>query len=176
MVLSRKIHTFAVGLFKKNDTMSKLRNMVLAWLMATTTVAMADDYAYLTIDEEGSETSFAISEISKITFDETNMLLTLTNGATQKLPLQGLSKMFFSANGQSAIHPVMASQARIRLSGGVIHVEAEPGSVVTLYNISGQSVQTVTATGGDTQLNVSGMRKGVYIVKVGNETKKIMNR
>ena len=149
---------------------------MLGLLLACSGVVMADDFAYLTIDELGNETSFAVSEIRKITFDDTDMVLLLNDGTTHRLPLQGLNKMFFSENGQSAILPVLTSQSQIRLSGGVVHVQAERGTVVTLYNMNGQAVQAVTSTGGDTQLNVSHMRKGVYIVKVGNQTRKIMNK
>ena len=156
--------------------MARMRTMLLGLLTSVCTVAMADDYAYLTIAQDGGESSFAVNEISKITFDATNMIVTLSNGTTQKFPLSGLNKMFFSENGLSAIAEARASQSHIRLEGVTLHVKASQGEAVTLYNMNGQSVMQEVAQGDDTQLNLSNLKRGVYIVKVGTVTKKVMSR
>ena len=153
-----------------------LKTALLALATAFCTTTMADDYAYLTVNRVGGEASFALSEISKITFDSTDMIVELSDGTTQRLPLSELNKMYFSANGLSAIATATAQQQAIRLEGGVVHVHAQRGSAITLYNIGGRVVQQLTADGDDTRLNVSGLARGVYIVKVGDVTKKIMNK
>ena len=155
--------------------MKTIKTLIMAAMMAVGTTAMADDYAYLTVNQESGETSFAISNISKITFDATNMIVALSDGTTQELPLAGLNKMFFTAES-TGIATATNKQSQIRLIDGTLHVSAPRGAVVTLYNIEGKTVRTVTSQGDDTQLNVNGLTKGVYIVKVGTETKKIMNK
>lgn len=155
--------------------MKKMRTVLMAMLLALGGTATADDYAYLTIGQNTGDTEIALNNISKITFDEENMILNMADGSRQALPLSGLTKMFFS-DGNTGIATVGNNSQAIRLVNGTIHVQAPLGSVVTLYNVSGQMVKRVAVGTDDTQINVSGMTRGVYIVKVGNETKKIMNR
>lgn len=155
--------------------MKAIKALVMAALLAAGTTASADDYAYLTVNQESGETSFAISSISKITFDASNMIVALSDGTTQELPLAGLSKMFFTAT-PTGIASATQAQSQIRLVDGVLHVSAPRGSVITLYNMEGKTMRTVTSQGDDTEVSVNGLTKGVYIVKVGTEAKKIMNK
>lgn len=156
--------------------MKKLRNIFLSLLLAVSATAVADEYAYLTISQDGSETSIAVSSIDHITFDSSNMVLHLTNGTEQKMPLSNLSKMFFTENGTNGIATISGNQSNISLKDGVLYVKNVPGSTVTVYNTGGQIVRKVTARETETEVNLSGLIKGVYIVKVGTETKKIMNK
>ena len=78
--------------------MNTIRTFIASALMALTcTSASADDYKYLTVDQNSGEVSFEVSNISKITFDATNMVLHLADGKTQQLPLAAPSQRFSSA-------------------------------------------------------------------------------
>jgi len=143
-------------------------------LLAISSAAAADNYAYLTISQTEGDADYAVSNISKITFDTQNMMVHLTDGSEAKLPLAGLSKMFFS-NSSTGI-ATLTAPAQISLRSGVLRVNAPQGSIVTVYDMGGKAVRTVTATRAETEVNLSGVQKGVYIVKVGSETKKIMNK
>ena len=155
--------------------MKTIRNTMMGLLLMMSSSAIADEYAYLTIDQTGTETSFAVSDVKRITFDESNMVLHLANGTEQKLPLNSLSKMFFSEQGTNGIGTVNASQPLISMKNGILRVTGGQGGTVTIYDMGGKAVRTVTANSGETELNLSGMAKGVYIVKVGSQTKKVMN-
>ena len=154
----------------------KLKQIFMAMLLTVSTTVLADNFSYLTISQSGEETSFSISEISKITFDANNMIINMTNGENAQIPLASLSKMFFSETGLTGITAASTNKPQISLSGGIIHVNAPTGSIVTLFNMKGQAVKSITATHEDTQINVNGLTKGVYIVKVGDQAKKIMNK
>lgn len=156
--------------------MTKLKNILMAALLTMSTAAMADNYAYLTVDDTNGENSFSLNEIKKITFDTANMIITMTNGSTTQLPLASLNKMFFSETGITGIAAQKQGSSQVKLIDGVIHVNAPAGSVITLFNMGGQAVRTMTSATDDTQINVSSLTKGVYIVKVGNLTKKVMNK
>ncbi len=47
-----------------------------------------------------------------------------------------------------------------------IHIQTEPRSVVTLYNSLGMLVQELTLTEGWGHINVSGLAKGMYLVRI----------
>lgn len=154
--------------------MKLIKNMLFAMVIAIASPAQADNYGYLTVAANGSDTNYELSGISKITFDETNMILWNGGTKTAEIPLASLDKMFFS--GTSGISAVTGSATTMRLNDGILRVTAPTGSRITLYNIKGQLLKEVTASGEETEVNLRGLlTKGVYIVKVGNETRKLMN-
>ena len=137
---------------------------------------MADNYAYLTVVQTGSQTDVSLSDIKKITFDESNMLIVLADGNEQKLPLSGLSKMFFSSKDPNAIESVNAGKSQFAIKDGKLTILGAEGKQVTIYDTNGRAVRTVTLSEGQTEINISGLTKGVYIVRAGKEAKKIMNK
>ena len=143
-------------------------------LLAVCSTVMADDFAYLTIAQTDSQTDFALSNISKITFDTQNMVLHLSDGQEAKLPLSGLSKMFFS-NNSSGIATV-SKTSTITIKDGMLRVTAPKGSVISVFDTSGKALRSTNARNTETEISLSGMQKGVYIVKVGSETKKVLNK
>ena len=138
----------------------------------TCTSALADDYKYLTVDQNSGEVSFEVSNISKITFDATNMVLHLADGKTQQLPLAGLSRMFFAATS-SSIAAVADTKSKIQFSDGMLRATVAPGENLTLYNMKGEQVFSSSETG---TFDLKTLTKGVYIVKVGKETRKVINK
>jgi hypothetical protein len=156
--------------------MKTLKNIMMALLLTVSGTAMADDYAYLTIDQTGGETSFAVSNIAKITFDANNMVLHLTDGTQTTLPLAQLSKMFFADKDATGIATIGTQQSGISIKDGVLRVSAEQGATVAIYDAGGRAVRMLKAGEKETEVNLNGMVKGVYIVKVGTQTKKVMNK
>ena len=100
------------------------------------------------------------------------MILKLTNGTTQRLPLSGLSKMFFTAD-PSGITTVEGAKSKIDINGGVLRANVAEGERITIYNLKGEAVYTSNA---DATVDLKTLVKGVYIVKVGQEAIKVMNR
>jgi len=159
--------------------MKNFRNILAAMLLMMGSSAFADDYAYLSIVQEGGQDNISISTIKNITFDSTNMLINLTNGTQQQLPLSGLSKMFFSGDGGGTGIKAIGngqSSASFLLKDGVLRVGGAEGSQISVYDANGRLVRSLTAREAETEVSLSGLTKGVYIVKVGTETKKMLNK
>lgn len=154
--------------------MNILRNIIAAILTTVTTTVAADSYAYLTIAQTGGSTDVSVSSIKKITFDENNIVLNMTDGSQNKLPLANVTKMFFSESS-SGIETVEGKSA-FSLKDGVLCVKGLQGSHIAIYDMSGKIVRTATLNQAETEINVSGMQQGAYIVKVGDQTKKIINK
>ena len=151
----------------------KVRTILTVLLMALFTTATADNYTYLTVSEQGTETSFEVNSISKITFDTTNMTLHLTNGTTQQLPLAKLSKMFFSNNGAAGITNLRTDEAQLSMEGGVLKVKTKAPAHLIIYNIDGSVVKSMETHAGETEVNVGDLSKGIYIIKVNGKAMKV---
>ena len=151
-----------------------MRKFLFALAMMAATVAMAESYAYLTVTTNDGDTNYEVSTISKITFDETNMILWSGSNKLGELPLASLEKMSFTGDGMGINTSTVAMKSTIQ--NGVLRVNAPEGSHIILYNIRGEVVKEVTAASMETELNLSGLRKGVYIVRVGRQAQKLMNK
>ena len=137
--------------------MKTFRTLIAALLLATGSItALADDYQYLTISGSGSENSFSVSKIQKITFEASNMVLVMTDGTEQRLPLAGLEKMFF-ATSPSGIATISTTQSKMQFSDGVLRATVAAGETIAVYDLSN-------------------LQRGVYIIKVGTETRKVVNK
>ena len=150
-----------------------IRTVIASLLLMTGSVtALADDYQYLTVSGSDSETSYSVSKIQKITFEASNMVLVMTDGTEQRLPLAGLEKMFFAAS-PSGIATVGTMQTKMQFSGGVLRATVAAGETVSVYNTKGEKVFSANESGS---YDLSGLSRGVYIVKVGKETRKVLNK
>lgn len=150
--------------------MKKLRTL-LATLLLTMGIlsALADNYKYLTITQDNSDTSINVTSIDKITFDESNMVIHLTDGNTQTLPLSNLQRMFFS--NTSGIMSV--TQSRMHFSGGILQADITAGERIEIFDMRGQMVFSANKSGS---FDLTTLTKGVYIVKLGSETRKVINK
>ena len=155
--------------------MKTMRTILAAMLLTFCGTAFADDYAYLTIAQNSGETNYEISAINKITFDETNMILNLTDGTHQKLPLANLSKMFFTSD-PTGISTAAAEKSNFSLRDGMLYVDSEQADTITIYDMNGKAIRTVSAQEAQKGVSVSGLVKGVYLVKAGSQAKKFMNK
>ena len=153
--------------------MKAIRNIIAALMLVLSTTALADNFAYLTIDQTGGEASFEISQISKITFDADNMILHLTDGTQQQLPLASLTKMFFSDKGGQGIATISSDNAKIRVENGRLYLKLAEGERAVVYNTKGEQV---FAADRSSNFELGGLQKGVYIVRVGDQVKKVTSK
>jgi hypothetical protein len=161
--------TFAENFQRFMKFIRTILTSVVAALCSLT--ALADDYQYLTVSSDGGQNSYTVSNIQKITFDATNMVLHLSDGTTQQLPLAGLQKMFFSSEGSGIAVGTM--QSKMQFNGGMLRAEMADGERLTVYNMKGVEVFSANESG---TYDLTTLTRGVYIVKVGNATKKVVNK
>ena len=58
----------------------------------------------------------------------------------------------------------------------MLYANGQQSGSVTIYDANGKTVRTASAQELQNGLNVSGLTKGVYIVKLGSQTKKFVNK
>ncbi len=155
--------------------MKFLRSVFISFLLAICCQVSANGYGYLCITQTAGQTNFTVSDIKNITFDESNMLINLTDGSQEKLPLSGLTKMFFTGE-PTGVQRIGTSHSAFTIKDGVLHVKDANGTHVTIYDMNGKAVRDVTLQQSETEMNLSGLTRGVYIVKVGSQAKKITNK
>jgi len=152
---------------------NKLKSLLLSLMLFAGLSATADNYAYLTITQDGANTDYTISTIDKITFDNTDMVLHMTNGNQERLPMADLQKMYFSQGATSIAKTKAESLSHISIDGNVLRVQVGQGESVTLYNIKGEQL---LSTNHDTTIDLQRLPQGVYIAKMGSQTAKFITK
>ena len=153
--------------------MTAIRTFVASLLLAIASMAMADNYQYLTVSQTDGDTRIEVSQIRKLTFDATDMIVTLEQGNEQRIPLASVQKLFFADGQASTIQTTDASQSTFKMKDGVVSVSVAKGESMSLYNMKGEVVFHAEQ---DVTFSISNLPKGAYILKTGKRCKTIMNR
>lgn len=153
--------------------MRYLRNAMAAVALAVSLQVTADNYSFLNISQNGGETSFQVSQIERITFDSNNMIVHLTDGTTQQLELSGLQKMIFSDTDSQGLGTIAFDENKIRVGDGQLRLQLDGGEKAYIYNMKGEMVYTTNRSG---VFQIDNLKKGVYIIRVGNAAKKVMTK
>lgn len=132
-----------------------MRYFLLATAMLTSILAWADDYNYITVqknDAASTQESTALSEFTNIRVEDNNLILFDGDTQVKSYALDELHKLFFTKEPT-----------------GINEIEAEITDGRTyIYNISGILIAS--------DADIDKLPKGVYIVRNGNKTDKIVKR
>lgn len=142
--------------------MKKLYPILAALLLISPAAALADDGPQQTLTINGETVEKAVATI---TFDGDNVVLHFADGSDQTADMESV---------HLAIVPGTDGIGLIKMPvGDRLNIEGlAPGTHVTLYDASGRIVLNATAAEAHTQLQVSQLRSGIYMMKAGNQTVK----
>ncbi|MCF0193221.1 MAG: T9SS type A sorting domain-containing protein [Prevotella sp.] len=92
------------------------------------------------------------------------------------LSIFALSATVVPTSANAAIDIIDMNSAEISViqsNNSVLHVENAQNAVLRVYDVTGVAVITIKITSASQKVDISGLQKGCYIVKVGNVTRKI---
>ncbi len=152
-----------------------MRKLLLSFIMTVTTclTASATDFYLWVTQTSGDETSWAVSEVQKITFSGSNVVVTATDGTSATFAMSEVSKLNFQTS-PTAIQNLQA-ETPVRFDGDNLKVSASEGTVVDVFSATGTLVGKASVDGSG-QVSLSNLPKGVYMVKVGSKTSKVLKR
>ncbi len=142
-------------------------------LMAVVSLtARADDgYGYLTAVYNGTEESYELATVQKITFEEGYVVITTSRGET-RLPQSEMEKMYFSIVA-TAVDQLPGQSPRLRMEGGLLRASGE--GLLHIYNAAGQLLRMASVE-GEMNISLATLPKGVYVANMGDETIKIVKK
>ena len=149
----------------------RILSFFVALLLATSVSAQRLDYLTFRL-LNGNEQSLNISSGAVLTFAN-DKLITQCDGQTVEIATADLNALFFSAEPTS-INAVATAVVKAQFTGGNLQVTAPAGSIVKVYNLDGRSVATLKkSTNGNERFSLP-LRKGVYVVRIGQQTFKLL--
>lgn len=127
--------------------------------------------------KSGERIAYSLSEHPVITYSGTDLVLTTTH-LTVNYPLAELHKFTFGTEA-TAIEPIPTlPDGQIRMPGEMLILSGFcPSEQVLIYNIEGQKVLDATiSSDGNTTIDIQSLATGIYVVKAGCITHKIIKK
>lgn len=150
--------------------MKRLFFLMVALML--TLSASAQTYSYLTVKmNSGTEQSLKLDGL-KLTFDGQD-LKAVNSEESASFTLADLAKMYFSVNA-TGIDAVTTTATASGFKAGRLIVNAPAGTTVSVYNVAGQLVGKYQKSVNGTEQLGSNFGHGVYIVRAGSNTSKLL--
>ena len=124
---------------------------------------------------QGKPVSFTLSDKPVISYLN-NQLVVATSKETVEIPVGDISSIVFSGTS-TAIHNLM-SEDKPQVKGGLVYFsDLKPGTLIYVFTSDGKNIAKVKADySGTVQVNLSEFPKGIYLIKAGKQTIKIINK
>lgn len=137
--------------------------LTLALALGATTVSAQNFDSLKLQQKDGTEKTISLEGL-KITFNNGN-LVAANAKQTETVSLDKMAKMyFFDTTTGIDDATVAAGEVSVSIVNGKLNVEAPKGSSVRVYNVEGRQMQQ------------DNLQKGVYIVRVNDQTFKVLAR
>lgn len=141
-----------------------MRRLLLSFVLlaACGMATLADDYNYLTVIQGGQTTyGFELRKVKKITFDNDKLTVNSIDGKETDVLLSTLQRLAFTGS------------LPVGIQSAVVPTVRQP---IYIYNVSGQMIRHFDGTSEQGKLNLSDLPQGIYLLKQGTETRKILKR
>jgi len=141
---------------------------VISALMMASMTTMADDYNYLTVASNNENKSIELATVQKITFENGNAVV-YTTGETFTFPLSEMQKMTFTVD-PSAVKALSEVSENLKFANGQLQVSGK--GTLRIYNAAGALIRMANVD-KQSNVNLKGLKSGLYIVNLGEQTIKI---
>ena len=145
--------------------MKRLRLIAIACLLTMGLSMQAQNVQTLTINGEKVE-----KLVARITFEGDNVVLTFTDQTTQTADMTSVI-LSFTPQDLTAIGTIQRPVEKTLSIDGL-----EPGTEVIVYNTEGKEMLSARASEVQTILKTKSLKKGIYLMKAGNQVVKFIKR
>ena len=146
-----------------------MKKLFMSLVLAFALSAAANAYNYLTIASDAVESSVALTQLEKITFSGTDLVVTSIDGTETRTSLSTLKSLYFS-DEPTAVRTVRQDGLSFRNG----HIVANGQGVLSVYNANGSLVRQQSVSSSRSEVNIATLPAGIYIVRLGNQTIKIV--
>lgn len=156
-----------------------MKKIILLLLLLTAAIGVSAQNAVVLYMLDGTKNVVYIkspdtnpSLIPTITFDEGDMII--SGDHVLRVTMSDVKRYIYT-NNPSGVDDVKKAEPTLVFNGDVISVTNMPaGTPLEVYGINGSLVRSASLRGDAGQLSLEGLAEGVYIVKVGKTTYKIL--
>lgn len=153
--------------------------LIISFLLSFSLVAKAEDNptSLVVWAKDGTKVAYALAEKPKVTFTETDLIITAT-GVEVSYALGNMARFTYESNDETSIVNLQSDESPFKLSGGSLMFPAlKVNSTVSIFTPNGTLVFKKTVRqNGEYAFSLSNLNAGVYMVNVNGLTYKIMKK
>ena len=129
----------------------------------------------VTVSADGSETMYALADVQKIVFEDNAMTVNMKDG----LEATGITCISFLLLDVGIKNPPFASSVFVfpnPVTTKLTVAGADKSAKINLFDLSGKLLQSVLAQDNSTDINVSSLPQGIYLLQVGEQIIKFIKQ
>ncbi|MCL1938714.1 MAG: T9SS type A sorting domain-containing protein [Candidatus Azobacteroides sp.] len=153
------------------------KNFLLGVLLLMAGQLFAEqEWKLITLNADGTETSYALMEVQKIVFDKGLMTVNMKSGA-DAIHIACVSFLFAEETGieniklESSIF-VFPNPVQTHLT----IVGVDKNVKINLYDLKGTLLQSIFAQDNSTPMDVSSLQQGLYLLQIGEQVIKFIKQ
>ena len=132
---------------------------------------MAEDYIYMQVTTDCCIDNIPRTEVRKLTFEAGNLVVTKADGSDVNFGLSVLKSIAFTSKAD-AVTALGHADTDLNLQGNLI--VANGAGILLIYDALGRVVRQESVSSSRSELNISGLSRGMYIARLGNRTLKFV--
>lgn len=148
------------------------RFLITTSLLLLLLPAIAQD---MYVESNGNNTTISFSNFEKITFNGATVTILQTGGTENSYNMGDIDRIHFGYY-QAGISENIHKDVIRHISNEEIEVNGNYGSMLYLYDITGKQLSCTYLKNSNTIISLSQYPKGIYIVKIDEQTYKIVKR
>ena len=132
----------------------------------------------MTVKSNGTNKSTVLSNVRRVTFKsfnntglavkDTTITIVKKTGTQVTYSMYDIDKIFFEYKTTTSVQNAVSDITFYpNPSSDVIFIKIDKENThIEIYNINGNKVLSTKSTNGTTQINISGLNKGLYLIKI----------
>ncbi len=149
--------------------------LLFSMILASVNTALLAEDNHLYIQPNAGETlDWSVPTLQKMTFQDGQVVLTKKDGTTAYAPISTVKRMYISTPSAQGMEQIADKTPLLQWNGDMLHLSAQPGTLVVVYNVAGAVVKREKLT--DNGIDFQGLGKGLYIVNVGGQVLKTIKK
>lgn len=155
----------------------KKKSFLLGFILLATGQLFAQEMQFATRSFDGAITDYqALANLQKIVFEDNAMAVKLQSGTK----VTSVRSVIFSSEGTNALETQKQGSTITvfpNLAKTTITVSGmNENTMIKLFDVNGLLLQRAMATGTSTELDVSSLKQGLYLIQAGNQTVKFIKQ
>ena len=139
----------------------------------------AQEWKIITLSADGSEATYALTNVQKIVFEENDDVATMTVKMKSGGDLSGVSSVSF-AFGQVGVEYLKPESSVFvypnPVKTNLTVAGTDKNARINLLNLNGALLQSIITQDNTTEIDVSSLQQGLYLLQVGNQTVKFIKQ
>ena len=135
-----------------------------------------DESQLITVKADGTETTYALPDVQKIVFENNTMTVNMKSGAdaTEVTCIRFLLSEQLGIKNQKPATPIFVFPNPVKTNLTVAGVNKNVK--INLIDLSGKLLQSILAQDNSTDIDVSSLSSGLYLLQVGGQTIKFVKQ